>query len=68
MLAITLSNVLVVKISAFYLTLFLFIGQVFSGILIDIALTQEFSYINLVGGILVVAGLCVNLLLDRQGS
>jgi transporter family-2 protein len=63
---VLLSNITVTKISAFYLSLFLFIGQVFSGILIDMVISQTFSPRNLVGGIFVAAGLCINLLLDRK--
>jgi drug/metabolite transporter (DMT)-like permease len=54
------------KISAFYLSLFMFIGQVFSGILVDLVLSHAFSPRNMIGGIFVTAGLCVNLLLDRK--
>ena len=63
---VLLSNVTVVKVSAFYLTLLIFIGQVFSGVLIDVVITQVLSPNNLIGGILVTIGLCVNLLLDRK--
>jgi transporter family-2 protein len=63
---VLLSNITVVKISAFYLSLFLFIGQVFSGILIDMVISQTFSPRNLIGGIFVAVGLCINLLLDRK--
>ena len=63
---VMLGNITVVKISAFYLTLLIFIGQIFSGILIDMVISQEFSSRNLVGGILVAIGLCVNLLLDSK--
>lgn len=62
---VLLSNMTVVKISAFYLSLFLFIGQVFSGVLIDAILTQAFSFPIIIGGVLVAAGLCVNLWLER---
>jgi len=65
---VLLSNLTVTKISAFYLSLFLFTGQVFSGIVIDIFLSQVFSLRNLIGGIFVAIGLCVNLLLDRRQS
>ena len=65
-LAVIVSNIVVVKVSAFYLTLLIFIGQVFSGIIIDIIITREFSRHNLIGGAFVVVGLCVNLLLDRK--
>jgi transporter family-2 protein len=63
---VVLSNITVVKISAFYLTLLIFIGQIFSGILVDAVISQVFSSRNLIGGILVSTGLCVNLLLDSK--
>ena len=63
---VLLSNITVAKISAFYLSLFLFIGQVFSGIVIDMVISRTFSPRNMVGGIFVAAGLCINLLLDRK--
>ena len=63
---VLLSNITVAKISAFYLSLLLFIGQVFSGILIDALISQAFSFQNLIGGILVAIGLCVNLLFDKK--
>ena len=65
---IMISNIVVVKISAFYVTLFMFIGQVFAGILVDWVLAGEFSPRILIGGLLVTAGLCVNLLLDRRAA
>jgi transporter family-2 protein len=63
---VVLNNITVAKIPAFYLSLFLFIGQVFSSILVDMVLSQEFSLRNMIGGIFVAAGLCVNLLLDKK--
>ena len=63
---VLLSNITVVKISAFYLTLLLFVGQVFSGIVIDMVIARAFSTRNLIGGILVALGLCVNLVLDSK--
>lgn len=63
---VLLSNITVVKVSAFYLTLLIFVGQVFSGILIDAIISQELSARNLIGGVLVGAGLSINLLLDRK--
>lgn len=61
-----LSNVTVKRISAFYMTLLVFLGQVFTGILLDMLLTQAFSAGNLLGGILVAAGLILNLLIDQR--
>jgi len=63
---IAMSNVIVVKIAAFYLTLLIFVGQVFTGILIDAALDGAFSIQLFFGGALVAAGLVANLLLDRR--
>jgi len=63
---VLISNITVVKISAFYLTLLIFIGQVFSGILIDVIISQELSPRILIGGVLVAVGLSVNLLLDNK--
>jgi len=63
---VLLSNITVIRISAFYLTLLMFIGQVFTGVLIDAVISQEFSLRILIGGVLVAIGLCVNLLLDRR--
>ena len=62
---VLLSNITVVKISAFYLTLLIFVGQVFSGIIVDIIISQEISHRIIVGGILVTAGLCLDLVLDK---
>jgi len=63
---IMLLNVIVTKISAFYLTLLLFVGQVFSGMVIDIILSGAFSMSNLIGGILVALGLSLNVLFDKM--
>jgi len=59
-------NILVVKISAFYMTLFVFVGQVFSGIIVDAWLDGQFSSRIFVGGIFVALGMCWNLIQDRR--
>jgi len=63
---IATSNIIVPKMAAFYLTLLLFIGQVFAGIIIDAVLDGAFSIRIFLGGILVAAGLGANFLLDRR--
>jgi len=65
---IVLSNITAVRISAFYLTLLIFIGQIFSGVLADIVISQEVSVRNMIGGIFVTAGLCLNLLMDHRNK
>ncbi|MCL2400566.1 MAG: DMT family transporter [Defluviitaleaceae bacterium] len=65
-IVVLMGNIIAVKISAFYLTLLIFIGQVFSGVLIDVIISQEISSRNLIGAVLVTLGLCVNLMLDNK--
>lgn len=65
---IMISNVIVRKIPAFHLSLILFIGQVLMGVVIDAFLTQSFSIPILVGGTLVTAGLCIDLIINKAGS
>jgi len=63
---IALSSYLSSKISAFYLTLLLFVGQLFTGMLLDYLVANDFSIIKLLGGILVVIGLIYNLIIDKK--
>lgn len=65
---ITINNYVTHKISSYYLTLFLFIGQVFSGILVDIAIDGVFSLRNLVGGMFVLCGLILNIYIDNKNT
>ena len=67
-LVVVLLNLTVARISALYMTLLLFVGQMFSGVAVDMALTRSFSPQNLVGGVLVAAGMGVNLWLDQSGK
>jgi hypothetical protein len=48
------------------MTLLLFAGQVFTGIAMDMILTHAFSLPNLLGGVFVTLGLCVNVIIDRR--
>lgn len=61
---VIINNHVVSKIPAFYFSLLLFIGQVFSGIVIDMFIVGTFSPANLIGAVFVAGGLCVNLFLD----
>ena len=62
---VLLSSFCVGKIPSFYMTLAFFVGQVFAGLLLDMALAQTFPVNSLIGGLFVLAGLTVNLTLDR---
>jgi transporter family-2 protein len=63
-----LSNISTSKIPAFQMTLILFAGQMLTGLVLDILLSQAFSGRNLVGGILVTLGLYINLWLEKWQS
>lgn len=63
--SILITNYISPHIASYYLTLFLFIGQIFTGLLIDIALEGSFHVRNFIGGMLVLAGLYFNLYFDN---
>lgn len=65
-LVILLSSYVTPKISAFYLTLLIFIGQLFFGIIIDFFTLEKLSLGKIIGGILVLCGLSYNLMLDKK--
>lgn len=67
-MTVWLSNVVVVKIPQLYITLLMFVGQVFTGVLIDALLVGSFSIENIIGGSLVALGLTLNLLFERRAS
>ena len=62
---VVISNHVVGRISSFYMTLALFIGQVSAGLLLDIALEGTFPMRTALGGLLVLLGLTVNLMQDK---
>ena len=54
------------RLPATQLTLLIFVGQLFSGLLLDYFATHKFSSGTLAGGVLVLAGLAVNIWGDRK--
>lgn len=62
------SNIVVTKVSAFYLSLLIFVGQVFTGIIIDAIISGSFSKSILIGGILVAAGFCIDIVLTQSAN
>jgi len=64
-IVIVLSNYITPRISSFYLTLLIFVGQLFMGVLIDFFNSGDVSIGKVIGGFLVLLGLTYNLLLDR---
>lgn len=66
--SVLLLNATVCKISAFYMTLLLFVGQVFTGVALDFARTGVIRPGTLVGGVAVAAGLILNMVFDQTGK
>lgn len=67
-LFIVLSNYITPRISSFYLTILMFVGQLFTGIIIDYFAEGNISNGKLIGGILVLAGLIYNLVIDKKSQ
>ena len=63
---VVLSSYVTPKISVFYQTLFVFIGQLFVGIIVDFVVLNQLSIGKVIGGILVLVGLTLNLVLDTK--
>lgn len=67
-IVVTMLSFLSSKVSSFYLTLLLFVGQLFTGIIIDALSTGKISFYQVIGGVLVVLGLTYNLYIDKINS
>ncbi len=67
-ITIVISNYMTPKISSFYLTLFIFIGQLFMGIIIDYITLNKVPIGKIIGGILVLIGLTYNLIVDKNDT
>lgn len=67
-LVVSSSNIVTPKVPAFYLTLLMFIGQLFSGMAVDYFKDGLLSKGKLIGGILILIGLTYNLFVDKKAS
>ena len=56
------------RMPAFQLTLVLFVGQVFTGLVIDVLAGTGGSLQEWIGGVFAVAGLVLNAMLDRRAE
>jgi transporter family-2 protein len=67
-IVVILSSVVTPKMSSFYITLIIFIGQLFSGIIIDCLTLKIIPLAKIIGGLLVVLGLGYNLYIDSENK
>lgn len=65
---VILNSVITPKMSSFYATLIIFIGQLFAGIIIDWITLKTLPFAKVIGGLLVVAGLAYNLYIDSEAE
>lgn len=65
---VLLSNALTPKMSNLYMTLFVFLGQLASGLVIDFITLGQLPMGKIIGGLLVLTGLCYNLYLDQKST
>ncbi|MBK5241736.1 DMT family transporter [Clostridium sp.] len=60
------SNVVIPKIPTIYTTLLIFIGQIFTGILIDYFIAGFVSKGKVIGGVLILIGIMYNSTVDKK--
>ena len=65
---VILNSVITPKMSAFSASLIIFIGQLFTGIIIDWILLNTIPFGKILGGILVICGLAYNLHVDSSAE
>ncbi|GGE72482.1 DMT family transporter [Priestia taiwanensis] len=65
-ITIVLSNYTAPKVSAFSLTICIFVGQLFTGVIIDFFTLGDISIGKLIGGLLVLLGFIYNVTLDNK--
>lgn len=63
--SVILYNVTVPRVAAFQLTMLGFVGQVFMSIAIDLLLQNDYAQVTFIGGLLVAAGVALNMVLDH---
>ncbi len=63
--AVFLLNITVPRVTAFRLTLLTFVGQVFTGFAIDIFTKSEYAETTFIGGVLVAAGIVLNMIYEQ---
>lgn len=50
------------------MTLLLFVGQLFAGIIIDSIMANQFSIGQVIGGLFVLLGFTLNLMIDKKSN
>lgn len=64
-LTVLMNNITVPRLPAFTVTLLSFLGQIFTGLLLDLLLGGTYSRSSLAGGLIIAAGMALNLCLEQ---
>lgn len=65
-MVVAISNIIIPKIPTIYSTLLIFIGQLFTGIILDYFTGVEVSKGKIIGGILILLGMTYNSMVDKK--
>lgn len=65
-IVVSASNVVIPKIPTMYTTLLIFIGQIFTGIIIDYLQLSSISKGKIIGGLLILLGMLYNSNVDKK--
>ena len=63
--SVMLFNITVPKVSALALTSLVFVGQIITGVFLDVVMLGSYSKTSLAGGIMIALGILVNMCLER---
>lgn len=59
------SNIVIPKIPALYTAILIFIGQIFTGIIMDYVILNSISIGKIIGGIIIIIGMVYNSYVDK---
>ncbi len=63
-IVVMLFNIIVPKVPALKLTLLVFVGQVFAGIILDAIIGKNYSDKSFFGGIVIALGIAINMIIE----
>lgn len=64
-MVVAASNVVIPKIPALYTAILIFIGQIFTGIIMDYVILDSISIGKIIGGIIIIIGMLYNSYVDK---
>lgn len=65
-MVVVASNTVIPKIPAVYSTILIFIGQIFTGIIIDYFRAGSISFGKILGGVIIIGGMAYNSFIDKS--